>query len=256
MQSIPVVRLAAPALLLLLAGCATAPQPLTQPSTTMGLTEARKVATAIGSVCDSPSLSCIIFRREDVRAVSAGREALVIDRQPLPYADMHLAIVRAQAENKFAFLVLRPGLVAETGYGEAGNRNAQKLADALLTLAHAERPEVRAAEKAQFDAAAAQYRSAATKPDIGEEVRRYEVQAEDAVHNKDFERAAGLYESALQLAPWWPQGHFNRALLLESLEQYDLAIEEMQHYLALVPDAPNARAAQDKIYAWQGKLAP
>jgi tetratricopeptide (TPR) repeat protein len=256
MQGIPVIRLTAPALLLLLAGCATAPQPLTQPTTTMGLTEARKVATAINAVCDSPSLSCVIFRRQDVRTVSAGREALVIDRQPLPYADMHLAIVRAQAENKFAFLVLRPGLVAETGYGEAGNRSAQKLADALLTLAHAARPEVQAAEKAQFEAVAAQYRSTTTKPAIDEDVRRYEIQAEDAVHKKDFGRAAGLYESALQLAPWWPQGHFNRALLLESLGQYDLAVEEMQRYLALEPDAPNARAAQDKIYSWQGRLTP
>ena len=58
----------------------------------------------------------------------------------------------------------------------------------------------------------------------------------------------------MQIAPWWPQARFNRALILESLGEYDLAAEEMQRYLKLSPDAPNARAAQDKIYQWQLKV--
>lgn len=28
----------------------------------------------------------------------------------------------------------------------------------------------------------------------------------------------------------------------------------MERYLALVPDAPDARAARDKIYPWKGRL--
>jgi hypothetical protein len=28
-------------------------------------------------------------------------------------------------------------------------------------------------------------------------------------------------------------------------------MREMKYYLQLVPDAPNARAAQDKIYDWE-----
>jgi hypothetical protein len=28
----------------------------------------------------------------------------------------------------------------------------------------------------------------------------------------------------------------------------------MRRYLLLVPDAPNARAAQDKIYEWEAKV--
>jgi hypothetical protein len=32
-----------------------------------------------------------------------------------------------------------------------------------------------------------------------------------------------------------------------------VAVAEMNRYLVLVPDAPNASAAQDKIYEWEGK---
>lgn len=32
------------------------------------------------------------------------------------------------------------------------------------------------------------------------------------------------------------------------------AIAAMERYLSLVPDAPNARAARDKIYLWKGRI--
>ena len=244
---------------LLLTGCAAAPTPVLQPSAPMSITDARKAMAGINRwpFCDSPSLSCIIFRHYSFEKVAAEADALLLDKQRLPYSEIDkLAIVPSPADNKFAFLILKEGLVLETGYGEKGNRNAQKIADALLTLKQAASPEARATEAARFDALAASYRSSNPKPEISEDVRRNEIQAEDAVRNRQFERASSLYESALQIAPWWPQGHFNRALILESLEQYDLATEEMQRYLKLVPDAPNARAAQDKIYEWQTRIAP
>ena len=55
------------------------------------------------------------------------------------------------------------------------------------------------------------------------------------------------------IAPWWPEGHFNEALVLSELRYYGKAIEHMKKYVALVPDAPNARAAQDKIYVWESE---
>jgi regulator of sirC expression with transglutaminase-like and TPR domain len=82
------------------------------------------------------------------------------------------------------------------------------------------------------------------------------VQAESAVREKRLADAVRLYQSALKIVPWWPEGHFNRSLVLAELNRYGEAISEMKRYLALVPDAPNARAAQDKIYEWEGKLAP
>lgn len=44
------------------------------------------------------------------------------------------------------------------------------------------------------------------------------------------------------------------ALVLAEVERYAEAIREMKKYLMLAPDAPNARAAQDRIYAWEGKV--
>ena len=108
-------------------------------------------------------------------------------------------------------------------------------------------------ELSAFDATAKTYREAAVKPVPGEDVRRYKIQAEAAIQDKQFDEAAKAYDQGLKLAPWWPQGHFNLALLLAETKQFANAIVEMKRYLALVPDAPDARAAQDKIYEWERK---
>ena len=103
-----------------------------------------------------------------------------------------------------------------------------------------------------FNAVVANYRAANPKPQLPEEARKFKVQAEFAVQQKQFDTAADLYGKALEIAPWWPEGHFNRALILGELKQYQRAIREMKLYVRLAPDAPDARAAQDKIYQWEG----
>jgi hypothetical protein len=60
----------------------------------------------------------------------------------------------------------------------------------------------------------------------------------------------------LDIAPWWPEGHFNRALIMGETKKYWDAMREMKRYLLLVPDAPDARAAQDKIYQWESVAGP
>jgi tetratricopeptide (TPR) repeat protein len=97
------------------------------------------------------------------------------------------------------------------------------------------------------------YRSSATPPAFPEEARRFKVQAEAAVNEKRFDDAQDCYREALEVAPWWPEGHFNRALVLGEVGDFATATVEMQRYLALMPDAPDARAAQDKIYVWEAK---
>ncbi len=113
----------------------------------------------------------------------------------------------------------------------------------------------RKADNAAFAATAKAYREAAVKPVPGEDVRRFEVQAIDAVKQKRFTDAVNLYGQALAIAPWWPAGHHDRALILAELGRNGEAMAEMQDYLALVPNAPDARAMQDKIYVWQGREA-
>ena len=145
-----------------------------------------------------------------------------------------------------------PHTVAISQQGNMPHVDERRLASALLVLK--QDAEKYSSAKIAFEQAAASYRAAEPKPPFPESVRRYQIQAEEAVRKQQFLRAAETYVTALDEVPAWPQGHFNFALVLESLDDYELAIEEMQHYLALVPDAANARAAQDMIYRWQTHL--
>jgi tetratricopeptide (TPR) repeat protein len=135
---------------------------------------------------------------------------------------------------------------------------AEQVAAALLRWKTATLESRQAAlteEQMHFDAVAEKYRAALPKPAIPEELRRFTVMADTAVSDKRFSDAVNSYLDGLRVAPWWPEGQFNAALVLGEIHYYDEAIEHMRKYLVLVPDAPDARAAQDKIYAWQGEKA-
>ncbi len=132
----------------------------------------------------------------------------------------------------------------------------EHLVDALAALKRAAQAGTASSspeDDARFAQVAKAYREAAVKPLPGEDVRRYVVQATAAVKNEDFYGAAEFYDEAARLAPWWPQGHFNRAFILAEIGEYGDAAREMQRYLALVPNASNARQMQDKIYEWQAQ---
>ena len=105
-------------------------------------------------------------------------------------------------------------------------------------------------ERAAFVAVLADYRAGKVGPDVGEAVRPHKVAAELAVKDKRLWDAANEFTEGLALAPWWPQGNYNLALIYGELRAYPLAARYMQRYLELVPRAPNARAAQDKVYEW------
>lgn len=110
------------------------------------------------------------------------------------------------------------------------------------------------AEEAAFQAVVERLRRGGEIPAFPEEARKYKAQAEFAFERRQLEDAEALYGKALKLAPWWPEGRFNRALLLGELSRYEEAIREMKKYLVLAPAAPDARAAQDRIYQWEGMV--
>lgn len=133
-------------------------------------------------------------------------------------------------------------------------RNPRSFADALHVLKQNSIKSRNAADEfAQaFAASLDDYRrTIAAGTPIPEGANRYRVQAEGAVRDKQFIDAADYFGAALQVAPWWPAGHFNRALVLGEAGDYETAQREMDYYLKLLPDAANARAAQDKIYDWE-----
>ncbi len=138
--------------------------------------------------------------------------------------------------------------------GARTDREALKrVADALFVLKSAAVSEEE--YEPRFQEAARDYRASAVKPQLPEPARRFQVQAEDAIDRKDFDAAADYYEQALEVAPWWPEGHYDRAVVLSETGDYPDAIVEMKRYLTLVPDAPNARALQDRIYKWEGRAS-
>jgi hypothetical protein len=104
-----------------------------------------------------------------------------------------------------------------------------------------------------FTQRAAAWRALAAKPPIPEEVRVQRMMAEDAFKANKPAGALHYYETGVQLYPTWPEGNFNAALISGDLGYFDAAIEHMQAYLELVPDAADAQAARDKILIWQTK---
>jgi tetratricopeptide (TPR) repeat protein len=97
-------------------------------------------------------------------------------------------------------------------------------------------------------------RKVATKPVLPEEARKFGVQATSLVEKKRYDEAVALYQKALEIAPWWAEGHFNRALVLANQNRFPEAIAGMKNFVALAPDSADARAAQDKLYEWELEL--
>ncbi len=104
-----------------------------------------------------------------------------------------------------------------------------------------------------FTQRAAAWRALASKPPVPEEVRVQRLLAEDAVKQNKPGEALNRYETGIELYPTWPQGRFNAALSAAELGFYTEAVEHMQAYLELVPDAPDAQAARDQVAIWQFK---
>lgn len=130
--------------------------------------------------------------------------------------------------------------------------HAKQCADAVYALSIGA-PLETAQQLAAFEEEARRYRDTATKPALPEELRKLRIEAELAIREKRFEDAADRYEEALRAAPWWPDGHFNRALVLAELGWHAGAARSIKKYLALVPQASDARAAQDRMYEWESK---
>lgn len=104
---------------------------------------------------------------------------------------------------------------------------------------------------ARFQETLAKYREPGGRPDLSEEARKYKVQAELAVERKRLADAGNAYVMAVRVAPWWAEGYYNLALIKGELKEYEDAGRMMRRFLALEPQSPHARAAQDQIYRWE-----
>jgi len=135
--------------------------------------------------------------------------------------------------------------------------SAQKVADALYFIQ--QRLKVTEAERnkklALFEPVAAQYRVLEVKPPILEEQRRFIVQANSMAQQKRYGMAIEQYLKVVELGPTsYPSAYFNLALLSAQDDNPLSAIFYMKHYILLVPNAKDARNAQDKIYEWESMI--
>jgi tetratricopeptide (TPR) repeat protein len=105
----------------------------------------------------------------------------------------------------------------------------------------------------EFPQRAAAWRALPSKPPVPEEVRVQRLLAEDAVKQNKPGEALNCYETGLEIYPTWPQGRFNAALIAAELGLYEDAIEHMQAYLELAPDASDGQSTRDQIVIWQHK---
>ena len=111
------------------------------------------------------------------------------------------------------------------------------------------------AELELFKLPAAQYRELTVKPSVPEEQRRYIVQANGFNEQKNYDKAIELYKKAIETDQTaYPAAYSNLALLSAQVNDFDAAIYYMKKYLMLVPEADDARSAQDKIYLWEAEL--
>jgi hypothetical protein len=111
-----------------------------------------------------------------------------------------------------------------------------------------------AAPFASFRLKAREWRALPVKPLLPEQAQQFRVLAEDALRNKEFQKAADYYEQGLAITPLWPQGQFNAAILAGELGTYSRAVLHMKRYLELSPDAADAQSAREQMIIWQSKL--
>jgi len=94
--------------------------------------------------------------------------------------------------------------------------------------------------------------SCAQQSTVPEEARRYYVQANalfrTAQSKDDFQQVLALYRQALAVDPQYGNAWYNLSKVQEKLEQYDGAIASLKQFLAVSPNDPEARAAQDHEY--------
>jgi tetratricopeptide (TPR) repeat protein len=132
---------------------------------------------------------------------------------------------------------------------------AKSLADDLFAIQYQINLERRDSLINLFKPVAAEYRELKVKPLVSEELRKYIVQAETSTQEKEYKKAIELYRKAIQIDQTaYPAAYSNLALLYAQVNAIGNAIYHMKKYLLLVPEAEDARSAQDKIYGWELKF--
>ncbi|HTL70974.1 MAG TPA: HEAT repeat domain-containing protein [Candidatus Eisenbacteria bacterium] len=95
------------------------------------------------------------------------------------------------------------------------------------------------------------------KPVIPEEARRAmargKVEFENVRTADQWARPAEQFQTAANLAPWWPDAYFNLAMTQEKQGDYFHSIQNFKLYLEAAPAAQDAAQIKEKIYQLEYK---
>ncbi|MBL0224475.1 MAG: hypothetical protein IPQ16_02490 [Geobacteraceae bacterium] len=162
-----------------------------------------------------------------------------------------LAVEMASESSIDQFAIFIPGVVA---FRCRTLVTASKLADLLYFKQMQMQKFIEEKERglALFAPVAAEYRSLSVKPNVSEEQRKLIVQANALTQQKNYQEALAQYKKVVELSlTSYPAAYYNLALLAAQENLPVSAVYYMKRYLLLLPDAKDARSAQDKIYEWE-----
>ena len=97
------------------------------------------------------------------------------------------------------------------------------------------------------------YRALPRDPPLPEVARGWFIQGEERAHAQQYSEAEASFHRVTRVAPWFPQGYFNLALVLARLERYGEAAGHMDTFLKLAPESEHAEVAQDRLWQWKGR---
>lgn len=130
--------------------------------------------------------------------------------------------------------------------------DGREVADLIFYMQHRFAVKYYAEDLESFKIIAADYQKLAEKPEISEEQRKLLIQGNAMNEKMNYDQAINYYDQAIAINPLSsPNSYYNYALIAAVAEKYELAILNMKKYLLLLPNAEDARSAQDKIYEWE-----
>jgi tetratricopeptide (TPR) repeat protein len=128
----------------------------------------------------------------------------------------------------------------------------KEVADLIFFMQHQYAVKYYEQDLDDFKRLAAKYHAMSEKPDMSEEQRKLFVQGNAMNDRLNYGEAIVYYSQAVSFNPLaYPEGYYNFAIIASLAENYELAILNMKKYLLLLPEAPDASSAQDKIYEWE-----
>ena len=128
----------------------------------------------------------------------------------------------------------------------------KEVADLVFYMQHQYAVKYYKQDLENFKSVAINYQTQSEKPVMTDEQRKLFVQGNAMNEQLNYGDAIVYYDKALALNPVsYPAGYYNLAVIAGLAQRYELAILNMKKYLLLLPDAPDAVTAQDKIYEWE-----